>query len=73
MVSYVPQADLVDDPIPPVGREWLVTNGPGAYASETVAGALNCRYHGLLVAALDLPLGRTGLVVTLLQDRIGHQ
>ncbi len=40
-------------------REWLVTNGIGGYASGTVAGLLTRRYHGLLVAALKPPLGRT--------------
>jgi predicted glycogen debranching enzyme len=44
------------------GREWLVTNGIGGYGSGTVAGMLTRRYHGLLVAALDPPLGRTVLV-----------
>ncbi len=48
-----------------VGREWLVTNGLGGYASGTVAGAATRRYHGLLVAALDPPLGRTVLVAGL--------
>ena len=43
-------------------REWLVTNGIGGYASGTVAGTLTRRYHGLLVAALQPPLGRTQLV-----------
>jgi len=43
-------------------REWLVTNGLGGYASGTVAGALTRRYHGLLVAALRPPTGRTLLV-----------
>jgi len=43
-------------------REWLVTNGIGGYASGTVAGQLSRRYHGLLVAALTPPLGRTVLV-----------
>src|SRR5947208_1551210 len=40
-------------------REWLVTNGLGGYASGTVSGAITRRYHGLLVAALPAPLGRT--------------
>ena len=48
-----------------VGREWLVTNGLGGYASGTVAGAATRRYHGLLVAALEPPLGRTVLVAGL--------
>jgi predicted glycogen debranching enzyme len=46
-------------------REWLVTNGTGGYASGTVSGNLTRRYHGLLVAALKPPLGRTQLVAKL--------
>ncbi|HML93900.1 MAG TPA: amylo-alpha-1,6-glucosidase [Thermodesulfobacteriota bacterium] len=45
--------------------EWLVTNGSGGYASGTVAGILTRRYHGLLVAALDPPVGRYLLVAKL--------
>lgn len=48
-----------------VEREWLQTNGQGGYASGTVAGAATRRYHGLLVAALEPPLGRTVLVASL--------
>ncbi len=40
-------------------REWIVTNGLGGYAAGTVAGACTRRYHGLLIAALQVPLGRT--------------
>ncbi|MEO5718612.1 MAG: amylo-alpha-1,6-glucosidase, partial [Chthoniobacterales bacterium] len=40
-------------------REWLVTNGLGGYASGTLSGAVTRRYHGLLVAALPAPFGRT--------------
>ena len=43
-------------------REWLVTNGLGGYASGTVAGLLTRRYHGLLIAATDPPVGRSLLV-----------
>jgi predicted glycogen debranching enzyme len=43
-------------------REWLVTNGIGGFASGTVAGSATRRYHGLLVAALKPPAGRTLLV-----------
>ncbi len=46
-------------------REWLVTNGIGGYASGTVAGLLTRRYHGLLMAALKPPLGRTLLLAKL--------
>ena len=36
-----------------------MTNGIGGYASGTVTGINTRRYHGLLVAALNPPLGRT--------------
>jgi predicted glycogen debranching enzyme len=52
-----------DDPTSPfVTREWLVTNGLGGYASGTIAGLATRRFHGLLVAALPAPLGRTMLL-----------
>jgi len=51
-------------------REWLVTNGIGGYASGTIAGSLTRRYHGLLLAALQPPVGRTQLVSAL--DEIVH-
>jgi predicted glycogen debranching enzyme len=47
------------DPEALVTREWLVTNGLGGYASGTVSGVMTRRYHGLLIAALAAPLGRT--------------
>ena len=40
-------------------QEWLVTNGLGGYASGTVCGVPTRRFHGLLIAALPAPLGRT--------------
>ena len=52
-------ADPVADPDALVTREWLVTNGLGGYASGTVSGVMTRRYHGLLIAALSAPLGRT--------------
>lgn len=52
-------------------REWLVTNGIGGFASGTVAGLLTRRYHGLLIAALKPPLGRT-LLVTKLDEIISY-
>jgi predicted glycogen debranching enzyme len=47
-----------DNLVPLLDREWLVTNGLGGYASGTIAGAATRRYHGLLVAAHPVPLGR---------------
>ena len=43
-------------------KEWLETNGIGGYASSTILGANTRRYHGLLVAAIKPPLGRTLLL-----------
>jgi predicted glycogen debranching enzyme len=40
-------------------REWLVANGIGGYASGTISGVITRRFHGLLIAALRNPLGRT--------------
>src|SRR5437870_13622963 len=44
---------------PLLTREWLLTNGLGGYASGTVAGVITRRYHGVLIAALPAPFGRT--------------
>ncbi|MCA9906159.1 MAG: glycogen debranching enzyme family protein, partial [Anaerolineae bacterium] len=52
-------------------REWLVTNGIGGFASGTLAGVNTRRYHGLLIAALDPPLGRT-LLVSGLRDQVDY-
>ena len=40
-------------------REWLVTNGVGGYASGTAGGVPTRRFHGVLIAALPAPHGRT--------------
>ncbi len=39
-------------------KEWLHTNGAGAYAMSTLALMHTRRHHGLLVASLEPPLGR---------------
>ncbi|MBF0560893.1 MAG: glycogen debranching enzyme family protein [Alphaproteobacteria bacterium] len=44
-------------------REWLVTNGIGGYACGTVVGGGSRAYHGLLIAALEPPVGRVLMVV----------
>ncbi len=44
-------------------REWWLTNGRGGYAAGTLVGTLARRYHGLLVAPLHPPLGRSLLAV----------
>ena len=60
--NYLPAAEK---------REWLVTNGIGGYASGTISGLLTRRYHGLLVAALKPPLGRT-LLLTKLDETVHY-
>ncbi|MFM7051395.1 MAG: amylo-alpha-1,6-glucosidase, partial [Planctomycetota bacterium] len=45
-----------------VRREWLVTNGYGDYGIGTTNLLATRRYHGLLVAACDAPVGRRMLV-----------
>ncbi|VAW30935.1 Putative glycogen debranching enzyme, archaeal type, TIGR01561 [hydrothermal vent metagenome] len=57
--------ELCGDLTTAVSREWLVTNGIGGFASGTIAGMLTRRYHGLLMAALQPPLGRTLLLAKL--------
>jgi predicted glycogen debranching enzyme len=53
-----------------VAREWLVTNGLGGYASATILGVLTRRYHGLLVASLRNPLGRTVMLNHLIERAV---
>jgi predicted glycogen debranching enzyme len=48
--------------------EWLVANGLGGYASGTVSGAATRRYHGLLIAALQPPLGRVLMLNGLIEE-----
>jgi predicted glycogen debranching enzyme len=52
---------------PFVAQEWLLTNGMGAFASSTVVGCNSRRYHGLLCAATQPPVGR---IMTL--NRVGE-
>ncbi|MBP7686554.1 MAG: glycogen debranching enzyme family protein [Thermoflexales bacterium] len=62
--------DICGDAEQALRREWLVTNGQGSYACGTVAGANTRCYHGVLVAALAPPVGRTLLVSKL--DATAH-
>src|ERR1700722_7445442 len=68
----------IDDPCPtsstdsgPADAEHLrariITNGLGGYASGTVCGLPTRRYHGLLIAALPAPMGRTMLLNQLVE------
>ena len=57
-------------------REWWLGNGLGAYAAGTIAGTLTRRYHGLLIAPVEPPLGRwlvfSKADATLLLDARNH-
>ncbi|GAA5528787.1 amylo-alpha-1,6-glucosidase [Herpetosiphon gulosus] len=55
--------EILGHPAAALRREWIVTNGAGAYAmGSLLANAPIRKYHGLLIAALEPPLGRTLLV-----------
>ncbi|MEM7680948.1 MAG: amylo-alpha-1,6-glucosidase [Planctomycetota bacterium] len=45
-----------------IDREWLLTDGQGGFAMGSAAGANTRRYHGLLVAATQPPVGRVVLL-----------
>src|ERR1700754_518491 len=49
--------------------EWLETNGVGGYSSSTVAGSNTRRYHGILVAATQPPVGRM-VVLSKLEETV---
>ncbi|HMO25480.1 MAG TPA: amylo-alpha-1,6-glucosidase [Tepidisphaeraceae bacterium] len=53
---------------PHLEREWLLTNGAGAFAMGSILGCNTRRYHGLLCAATLGPLGR---IMTL--NRVAEQ
>ena len=38
-----------------IKKEWVITNGVGAFCSSSVIGANTRRYHGLLIAPLLPP------------------
>jgi predicted glycogen debranching enzyme len=52
-----------------LSREWLETNGLGGFACGTLTGANTRRYHGLLTAALNPPVGRM-LLLSKLEDTL---
>ena len=66
------QAAAIDDLL---GREWLVSNSLGAYASSSVIGCNTRRYHGLLIAATHPPVGKINALSTVIEqlDVDGHR
>ena len=66
--------DVLSDVNEALGREWLVTNGLGGYASSTVLGVNTRKYHGLLVAAFNPPINRWVLLTKLDEElKIGSE
>ncbi len=51
--------DSGDERDPALAGEWLVTNALGGYAAGSLSGVPTRRFHGLLIAALPPPHGRT--------------
>ena len=52
-----------------LGKEWIITNGTGGFASSSALGANTRRYHGLLVAPL-MPPARRHLIISKLDESI---
>ena len=53
-------------------REWLETNGSGGFSSSTIIGVNTRRYHGLLTAALQPPVGRFVLLSKVEETLVIH-
>ncbi|HET6879943.1 MAG TPA: glycogen debranching enzyme N-terminal domain-containing protein, partial [Pirellulales bacterium] len=69
LVNRMPwERSTTADPELLLDREWLVTNGLGGYASGSISGVPTRRYHGLLIAALPAPLGRTVMLNHLAEE-----
>src|SRR5215813_12555908 len=54
--------EILASPEASLSREWLETNGIGGFASSTIWGMNTRRYHGLLTAATEPPVGRMVLL-----------
>ena len=61
-MGYRLDESVLSDPETALQYEWLESNGVGGWASSTVLGAHTRRYHGLLVAATQPPVGRMVLL-----------
>ena len=52
-----------------IKKEWVITNGVGAFCSSSVIGANTRRYHGLLIAPL-LPPAKRHLLISKLDESL---
>ena len=53
-------------------REWIISNGIGGYASQTILGINTRKYHGLLIAPLDAP-SRRYVILSKLDESITYK
>ncbi|NCC52628.1 MAG: glycogen debranching protein [Spartobacteria bacterium] len=71
-IKFVYTRNDIEDTDRALSLEWIETNGLGGWASSTILGVNTRRYHGLLVSALQPPVGRAVLVSrmdeTIIQD-----
>jgi predicted glycogen debranching enzyme len=74
--SASPKALSIKNPLsqrglaPSLATEWLRSNRLGAYAAGTILGCNTRRYHGLLVAATNPPVGRVVTLSTVMEQVI---
>jgi predicted glycogen debranching enzyme len=57
-----------EDSVSGIGKEWLVTNGIGGYASSTIIGMNTRSYHALLAASFHPPLDRQVLLAKIEEE-----
>lgn len=63
-ISLTTSPDKVEELL---GREWLLSNDRGSYASGTVIGCNTSKYHGLLIASLHPPVERMVMLSNVLE------
>lgn len=56
-----------------LNQDWLLTNGTGAFSMGSVPGVNTRRYHGLLVAATQPPVGRVVALNQMLEQLQLHR
>lgn len=56
-----------------LSREWLLTNGTGAYSMGTALGCNTRRYHGLLIAVTHPPVGRVVALNQTVEQLVLHK
>ena len=55
-----------------IKKEWVISNGIGGFASQSILGINTRKYHGLLIAALDAP-SRRHVILSKLDESITYK